>query len=70
MSTATTDTRVQSTITVRIKDVYGKPTMYPACAASHIFASIAGTNTLTPDTIKRIRTLGYQVLIEQRKIEI
>jgi hypothetical protein len=65
-----TDTRVQSTITIRVKDVYGQPKMYPACAASHIFASIAGTNTLTADTIKRIKTLGYQVNVEQRKVTL
>jgi hypothetical protein len=70
MSPLTADTRVQSTITVRVKDVYGKTNIYPACAASHIFASIAGTNTLTPDTIKRIKTLGYQVNVEQQKVEI
>ena len=63
-------TTVQSTITVRVKDVYGKQNIYPACPAAHIFASIAGTNTLTPDTIKRIRTLGYQVNIEQQKVQI
>lgn len=65
-----TDTRIQSTVTIRVKDVYGKPTMYPACTAAHIFASIAGTNTLTADTIKRIKMLGYEVNVEQRKIEI
>lgn len=64
------NTRVQSTITVRVKDVYGKQTIYPACPASHIFASIAGTNTLTPDTIRRIRSLGYSVNIEPQKVTI
>ena len=61
---------IHSTITVRMKDQYGKPVFYPACAASHIFASIAGTNTLTQPTLQRIKSLGYQVNVEQQKVTI
>jgi len=59
---------IQSTITVRMKDQYGKPVFYPACAASHIFASIAGTNTLTQPTLQPgcvIRRENWSVLQKQ-----
>jgi hypothetical protein len=34
---------------------------YPHCDASRVFAQIAGTKTLTSDTIRLIRLLGYEV---------
>lgn len=60
----------QPSITVRIKDQYGKAVFYPSCPASHIFASIAGTNTLTQPTLQRIKSLGYQINVEQQKVTI
>lgn len=67
------NTTIESTkpsITVEIRDVYGKPTVYPKDAAARTFADIAGTTTLTDMTLKRIVALGYQINVEQRKIEI
>lgn len=60
----------QPTITVEVRDVYGKPTVYPMDTAARIFADIAGTTTLTDMTLKRIKLLGYHINITQRKIEI
>lgn len=54
-------------IIVNIRNVYGKETIYPVCDAAKTFAEIAGTATLTPQTMRHIEKLGYRVLIEQPK---
>ena len=41
--------------------VYGNRVIYPHCAVSKDFARIAGTKTLTLDTLKRIKALGYEI---------
>lgn len=56
------------TITIRIKDVYGKETIYPVCETAKTFAAIAGTTTLTGVTLMRINSLGYTILTEERKL--
>jgi hypothetical protein len=68
--TATPTKPILNTITVEIRDVYGKPTVYPMDTAARIFADIAGTTTLTDMTLKRIKALGYHINVTQRKIEI
>ena len=68
MNTTTESTK--PSITVAIRDVYGKPAAYPMDEAARIFADIAGTTTLTDMTLKRIVALGYQINVTQRKIEI
>jgi hypothetical protein len=65
-----TDYTTQPTITVEVRDVYGKPIAYPMDTAARIFADIAGTLTLTDMTLKRIKALGYHINVTQRKIEI
>lgn len=52
-------------ITVQVRDVYGRRTIYPACENATLFALIAGTTTLTPTVIRHIKALGYEVEIEQ-----
>jgi hypothetical protein len=52
-------------ITIRIDKNYGIETAYPACPAAELFASIAGTKTLTRHTLRDIAALGYQIEIEQ-----
>lgn len=47
------------TIKVRIDRVYGKITVYPACRRSALLAQIAGTKTLTPDTLALATRLGF-----------
>jgi hypothetical protein len=60
----------EPSITVEIRDVYGKRTVYPVCGTAKTFADIAGTTTLTDMTLLRINSLGYQINVAQRKIEI
>lgn len=48
-------------IKVEIKNVYGNETIYPLCEAGRTFARIAGTKTLTRETIALIKQLGYSI---------
>jgi hypothetical protein len=59
----------ESEITVEVREIYGHKKFYPACKDSKIFASIAGTTTLTEATIRRIIQLGYKVKTKQIKNE-
>jgi hypothetical protein len=57
-------------ITVQLRSVYGRETVYPACPQSRIFADIAGTRTLTPETLAHIVRLGVEVLVEAPHVTI
>lgn len=52
-------------IRVTIKDQYGREAIHPACSTSRTFADIAGTKTLTRDTLALIKRLGYEVKVER-----
>lgn len=51
-------------IKVQIRNVYGNETIYPACPDAVAFANIAGTKTLTSDTLRQIKRLGYAIVVE------
>ena len=55
----------QMKLTVKIGNNYGKKVVYPVCEQSRIFAMIAGTTTLTLDTLRLINELGYTLEIER-----
>ena len=57
-------------ITVKIKQVYGVDTIYPVCPQAHLLAQLANTKTITRDSIKTIKALGYEVVIEQPSFTI
>lgn len=63
-------TQTKPVITVRITSNYGTPTIYPACTVSKTFADICGTKTLTARVVKLIKQLGYDVFVEQQKLEV
>ena len=50
-------------IIVTIKSNYGTEAIYPSCPKGQAFARIAGTKTLTMDTVKLIKALGYTVSV-------
>jgi hypothetical protein len=50
-----------NSIEVEVKDVYGVTKYYPHCRDAKVFASLAGTTTLTEKSIRRIMELGYKV---------
>ena len=49
-------------ITVTIREIYGIKTVYPVCITAKVFASIAGTKTLTLATLQKIEALGYSIM--------
>lgn len=50
-------------IIVESRDVYGYAKYYPHCEDAKVFASIAGTTTLTETNLRRIIKLGYKVKV-------
>lgn len=54
-------------ILVDVRNVYGNESIYPVCEKSKLFASLAGTKTLTKYAIEKIKALGYVVSIDQCK---
>ena len=52
---------IMQSITVNIKSVYGNVTAYPACPTAALFAQLLGTKTLTPQALKTIKALGFEV---------
>jgi hypothetical protein len=54
-------------ITVDVRSVYGKDTVYPADDAAKAFAAIAGTTSLTLPVLKHILWLGYEVRYVDRR---
>jgi hypothetical protein len=52
-------------IYVTIKNVYGKETVYPHCEIAQGFAKIAGSKTLTENTLVQITLMGYDIQMLQ-----
>ena len=52
-------------ITIRCDKNYGIETFYPACERAQLFARIAGTKTLTRNTLRDIAALGIEIELEQ-----
>jgi hypothetical protein len=48
-------------VQITIKSVYGRDTIYPVCQLAQGFARIAGTKTLTEDTVRTIIGMGFQI---------
>ena len=51
-------------ITVRIKQVYGNPTVYPVCETAKALAALTGNKTLTNEAIRIIKNMGYTIAVE------
>ncbi len=49
-------------ITVTLKSVFGNEAIYPADEHARTFCAIAGTKTLTHETLRLIRSLGYEIV--------
>ena len=54
-------------IAIRIEKNYGVEVVYPVCASAHKFAQISKTKTLTIDTLSLIKSLGYELVIEEAR---
>lgn len=55
-------------ITVSILNVYGQDKIYPVCDAAKTFANIAGTKTLTRETIALVQKLGYEITVQPQTV--
>jgi hypothetical protein len=57
-------------IEVEVKNIYGKDTFYPLCNQAILLARLTGNKTLTLDSLKTIRSLGYEVYFQQKQYSI
>jgi hypothetical protein len=57
-------------ITVEVKNNYGSEHIYPLCSDAKLFARLAGTKTLTRESIECIKALGFDVIVEQPKVSL
>lgn len=57
-------------ITISVKNSYGNTLYYPECDVSYIFSRIAGTKTLTQETIKLIKALGYAINVKHEELVV
>lgn len=48
-------------VEIQIREVYGASKFYPANDTAKIFAEIAGTKTLTKNTLDKIKRLGIDI---------
>lgn len=55
---------------VEIKQVYGINTVYPVNDKAKLIAKLAGTKTLTTDTINTARELGFTFEVIQQTLTI
>jgi hypothetical protein len=55
---------------VTIKNVYGTEMIYPANSVAQIFADIARQKTLSRETLKQAKALGYEIQVMQPKLEL
>ena len=56
---------MEKTIQVAVKVQYGVERFYPICEASKIFARLTSSKTITEDSLKLIKELGYTIEVEQ-----
>lgn len=52
---------LERVLQIQVRNVYGVPTAYPANEAAELFANIAGTKTLKPETLAYAERLGYRI---------
>jgi hypothetical protein len=57
-------------IEVEVKNIYGKETFYPLCHKAILLARLTGCKTLTIDALKTIKSLGYEVAVQQKHYAI
>ena len=54
-------------IQVQYRTVYGEERLYPMCENAKRFAQIAGTQTLTYNTVRLVRQLGVSIVELDRR---
>lgn len=56
-------------ITVRIANVYGKPTVYPVCEKAKLFTTLTGKKTLSGADCRIMRELGVKIDWKQNEAD-
>jgi hypothetical protein len=52
-------------LVIEKKNVYGNEVFYPVNDTAKTFASIAGTKTLLPSVLAKVKSLGYEIELHQ-----
>lgn len=52
---------MNTTIQIRVKDVYGRETYYPVNEPAQLIAKLAGTRTLTSEALTIAKQLGFNI---------
>ena len=52
---------MENTILIQIKNIYGNEMIYPANQTAQHFANIAGTKTLSVNTLRNAKLLGFTI---------
>jgi hypothetical protein len=56
-------------IVIQIRTVYGNTAFYPICDKAKLFATIAGTKTLTATVLSNVAALGIEVVLDNGNIK-
>ena len=59
------EVKPETTLTVREQNNYGQTVYYPVGALAELFARVAGTSTLTNQTLSLVEDFGYTVEVER-----
>jgi hypothetical protein len=57
-------------VIIRIEDVYGRETYYPANDLARSFARLCGTRTLTLFALEVIKEMGFKIVFQNRVPEV
>jgi hypothetical protein len=52
-------------ITVKLRNIFGYDKVYPICDTAKAFARIAKTTTLTDNTLREIKNIGFDIKLER-----
>jgi len=55
---------IKPTVTIEVKQQYGKELAYPVDDNAKSFCQLAGTKTLSRDQLRKIKDLGFDVQIK------
>jgi hypothetical protein len=59
---------MKTELIVKVKNVYGNELVYPVCEQSKLFAALANTETLTTQSVAKIKQLGYTFTVESQTL--
>lgn len=59
---------MNDTVELLVREQYGQQTFHPHNDTAHLLAAIAGTKTITKQTIGYILKLGYEVVYKHPEV--